>query len=216
MAVWDSSTNTAFESRGQFFLDPTDPEARQYGLDLAVEVCASGIDEIQFDYVRFPDALTSDAVLDQGTSDEVRVPTINGFLTQAVDQLHPMGCAVAADIFGFLTTAGDDGYIGQQWEEVAMIVDVVSPMVYPSHYSTGWYEFENPNEHPGPMVRNALSDGIKRLPRNVVVRPWLQDFGYNPAQVRAQIDSAEEFGLGWMLWNSASEVTTSALISVNN
>lgn len=216
MAVWDSSTNTAFESRGQFFLDPTDPEARQYGLDLAVEVCASGIDEIQFDYVRFPDALTSDAVLDQGTSDEVRVPTINGFLTQAVDQLHPMGCAVAADIFGFLTTAGDDGYIGQQWEEVAMIVDVVSPMVYPSHYSTGWYEFENPNEHPGPMVRNALSDGIKRLPRNVVVRPWLQDFGYNPGQVRAQIDSAEEFGLGWMLWNSASEVTTSALVSVNN
>lgn len=214
MAVWDSSTNTAFESRGQFFLDPTDPEARQYGLDLAVEACASGIDEIQFDYVRFPDALTPDAMLDEGISDEVRVPTINRFLTQAVELLHPMGCAVAADIFGFLTTATDDGYIGQQWEEVAMIVDVVSPMVYPSHYTTGWYEFENPNDHPGPMVQNALSDGIKRLPRNVVVRPWLQDFGYDQSQVRAQIDSAEKFGLGWMLWNSASEVTISALTSV--
>ena len=211
MAIWDSSTNTPFESRGQFFLDPTDPEARQYGLDLANEVCDSGIDEVQFDYVRFPDALTSDAVLDQGVGDEVRVPTINGFLTEAVAQLHPQGCAVGADIFGFLTTASDDGYIGQQWEEMAMIVDVVSPMVYPSHYSTGWYEFENPNDHPGPMVRNALSDGIDRLPRNVVVRPWLQDFGYDQNQVRAQIESAEEFGLGWMLWNSASDVTTSAL-----
>ena len=211
LAVWDAAANSPFESRGQLFLDPTDPEARQYGLELAVEACSLGIDEIQFDYVRFPDALTSDAVLDQGVGDEVRVPTINGFLTQAVEQLHPTGCAVAADIFGFLTTAGDDGYIGQQWEEMAMIVDVVSPMLYPSHYSTGWYEFENPNDHPGPMVRNALSDGMDRLPRNVVVRPWLQDFGYDQSQVRAQIESAEEFGLGWMLWNSASDVTTSAL-----
>ena len=214
MAVWNSATNSPFESRGQFFLDPTDPEARQYGLDLAVEVCASGIDEIQFDYVRFPDALTSDAVLDFGVGDEVRVPTINGFLTQAVELLHPMGCAVAADIFGFLTTASNDGYIGQQWEEMAMIVDVVSPMVYPSHYDPGWYGFENPNDHPGPLVSNALSDGMDRLPRNVVVRPWLQDFGYDRNQVRAQIDSAEALGLGWMLWNSASEVTISALSSV--
>lgn len=214
MAVWDSSTNSPFESRGQFFLDPTDPDARQYGLDLADEVCGSGIDEIQFDYVRFPDALTPDAVLDQGIGDDVRVPTINGFLTQAVERLHPQGCAVAADVFGFLTTASDDGYIGQQWEEMAMIVDVVSPMVYPSHYSADWYGFENPNDHPGPMVQNALSDGIDRLPRNVVVRPWLQDFGYDQGQVRAQIESAEAFGLGWMLWNSASEVTTAALNSI--
>ena len=179
-----------------------------------MEVCASGIDEVQFDYVRFPDAITPDAVLDEGIGDEVRVPTINGFLAEAVALLHPMGCAVAADIFGFLTTATDDGFIGQQWEEVAMIVDVVSPMVYPSHYSTGWYNFENPNDNPGPMVQNALSDAIQRLPRNVVVRPWLQDFGYDRGQVREQIDSAEQFGLGWMLWNSTSEVTTSALTPV--
>lgn len=211
MAVWDSSTNQPFNANGQYFLDPTDPDARQYGLQLAVEACSKGIDEIQFDYVRFPDSRTDTSVFDEGVSDEVRVPTINGFLTEAVQLLHPLGCAVAADIFGFLTTASDDGYIGQQWEEMAMIVDVVSPMVYPSHYSSGWYDFENPNEHPGPMVRNALSDGIRRLPRNTVVRPWLQDFAYDASQVRAQIEEAEQFGLGWMLWNATSSVTTNAL-----
>jgi len=211
MAVWDSSLGQPFESRGQFFLDPTDPDARAYGLELASEVCESGIDEIQFDYVRFPDALTADAVLDQGAGDTVRVPTISGFLTEAVAILHPKGCAVAADVFGFLTTAVDDGGIGQQWEDIAMIVDVVSPMVYPSHYDAGWYTFDDPNDHPGPMVQRALSDGLDRLPRNVVVRPWLQDFGYDESQVRAQIESAESFGLGWMLWNSASEVTVGAL-----
>jgi hypothetical protein len=126
-----------------------------------------------------------------------------------------MGCAVGADVFGFITRVGqpDDGGIGQNWEAIANIVDVISPMVYPSHYSTGWYGFEVPNNHPGPMVRAALTDGLNRLPRNVIVRPWLQDFGssYGPEQVRAQIDAAEEFGLGWMLWNSASRVTVGAL-----
>ena len=62
------------------------------------------------------------------------------------------------------------------------------------------------------MVGNALSDGMDRLPRSVVVRPWLQDFGYDAGQVRAQIASAEDFGLGWMLWNATSTVTTEALL----
>ena len=60
--------------------------------------------------------------------------------------------------------------------------------------------------------QNALEDAVERLSRNVVVRPWLQDFGYSAAQVRALIDSAEKHGLGWMLWNAVSEVTTEALL----
>jgi hypothetical protein len=215
MAVWDTATNAPFHFNRQYFLDPTNPEARQYGLDLAVEVCAMGIDEVQFDYVRFPDRRPESVRFDGGVSYEVRVNTINQFLRDAVDLLHPMGCAVGADVFGFITRVGqpDDGGIGQNWEAIANIVDVISPMVYPSHYSTGWYGFEVPNNHPGPMVRAALTDGLNRLPRNVIVRPWLQDFGssYGPEQVRAQIDAAEEFGLGWMLWNSASRVTVGAL-----
>jgi hypothetical protein len=211
MAVLDETTNAPANHNEQYFLDPTDPETRQYGLELAVEACSLGVDEIQFDYVRFQDQGLDTAVFDQELDEASRVATINGFLTEAVALLHPMGCAVGADVFGFITTAADDGQIGQYWEDVTSIVDVVSPMVYPSHYSTGWFGFDVPNDHPGPMVTNALSDGISRLPRNVVVRPWLQDFGYTADQVKAQIDSAEALGLGWMLWNAASEVTVGAL-----
>lgn len=211
MAVWDSATNRPYSSRGQYFLDPTDPDAREYGMQLAVEACSMGLDEIQFDYVRFPDDRPESIVFDGGVSPEVRLSTITTFLKDAVATLHPMGCAVAADVFGYLTTAVDDGGIGQRWEDVAQIVDVVSPMVYPSHYDADWYGYENPNDHPGPMVTRALSDGMDRLPGEVVVRPWLQDFGYDASQVRAQIDSAEAFGLGWMLWNAKSAVTTDAL-----
>jgi hypothetical protein len=63
------------------------------------------------------------------------------------------------------------------------------------------------------MVTRALEDGMERLARNVVVRPWLQDFGYTTEQVRTQIEVAEQFGMGWMLWNAASEVTVDALTS---
>jgi hypothetical protein len=211
MAVWDSATNTPYSANGQYFLDPTDPDARAYGLSLAAEACQLGVDEIQFDYVRFPDNRRESATFDEGVSADIRMATINGFLTEAIALLHPMGCAVGADVFGFITRAIDDGAIGQRWEDIASIVDVVSPMVYPSHYSTGWYGFEVPNDHPGPMVENAISDGLDRLPRPVVVRPWLQDFGYSADQVRAQIDATEQFGLGWMLWNARSNVTLDAL-----
>ena len=211
LAVWDSEANAPFNSRGQYFLDPTNPEAADYGIRLAAEACSKGVDEVQFDYIRFPDDRSEAAVFQGGVSEEARLASINGFLAEAVEILHAMGCTVAADVFGYLTTDPGDGGIGQRWEDVAMIVDVISPMIYPSHYDVGWYGFANPNEHPGPMIRNALTDAMERLPRTVVVRPWLQDFGYTASQVRAQIDVAEEFGLGWMLWNAASNVTTGAL-----
>lgn len=210
LAVWDAAAQAPYESRGQYFLDPTDADARQYGLDLAAEACRMGVDEVQFDYVRFPDDRSESATFDGGVSPEIRVSTISGFLSEAIATLRPMGCAVAADIFGYLTSAADDGGIGQRWEDVASIVDVVSPMLYPSHYDPLFFGFPS-DENPGEVVDQALGSGMERLTREVVVRPWLQDFGYDEGQVRAQIDSAEQYGLGWMLWNASSNVTVDAL-----
>lgn len=211
MAVWDTATGAPYHDDGQYFLDPTDPAAQAYALELAVEACEAGVDEIQFDYVRFPDQRSQTTRFDAGVSAEIRVDTVRDFLATAVAQLHPLGCAVAADIFGFITRAIDDGGIGQQWEDVTAVVDVASPMLYPSHYASGWYGFTRPNEHPAELVGRALDDGIGRLARQIVMRPWLQDFGYTSEQVRAQIEEANERGLGWMLWNAQSEVSVEAL-----
>lgn len=211
MAVWDSDINGPYSANNQYFLDPTDPEARAYGMALAMEACAAGVDEIQFDYVRFPDARRESAQFDGGVTGEVRVATITDFLSEAVTILRPMGCAVAADIFGFITTAVDDGGIGQKWEELTAVLDVASPMLYPSHYGNGWFGYDNPNDYPGEVVGQALEDAMERNSTNLVIRPWLQDFGYSTEGVRSQIDSAESFGLGWMLWNAKSVVTVEAL-----
>lgn len=211
MAVWDDATGAPLHSNGQYFLDPTDPAARDYALGLAAEACSTGLDEIQFDYVRFPDYRPETSQFDEGVSLETRITTINQFLAESVELLHPMGCAVAADIFGFITTTPDDGGIGQKWEDLTEVLDVASPMLYPSHYGTGWFGYDNPSDYPSDVVRRALEDAMERLGRKIVVRPWLQDFSYEATQVRSQIDSAEEFGLGWMLWNASSNVTVAAL-----
>ncbi len=211
MAVWDTELDEPYASGSQYFLDPTDPAAQAYALELAVEACKMGVDEIQFDYVRFPDGRRPSARFDGGANAEVRTPAVRDFLATAVAELHPLGCAVAADIFGFLTKAIDDGGIGQRWEDLTAVLDVASPMLYPSHYASGWGGFDNPNDHPAEMVGTALDDGLGRLTRQTVVRPWLQDFGYTAAQVRAEIAEAEERGLGWMLWNAQSNVTVEAL-----
>ena len=217
IAVFDTTTGGPYQKAGQYFLDPSNAEARAYALELAVEACQAGVDEIQFDYIRFPDGFPDYVAFDAGTgvemraSQDARVATIESFMLSAREALHPLGCAVAADIFGFITTAQDDGGIGQKWSVVTDALDVVSPMVYPALYGRDWYGYERPFDNPGPIVDNALSDGIERLDSGAVIRPWLQDWAYTDDQVRAQIDSAEKYGLGWMLWNPFSNVSEGAL-----
>jgi hypothetical protein len=123
-----------------------------------------------------------------------------------------MGCATAADIFGWITNTPSDGNIGQQFESIVGAIDVVSPMIYPSHYSAGWYGFDVPNDHPGPVVTRASQDALARMGRSqAVLRPWLQDFWYTPAQVKTQIMAVDGLGLGWMLWNIVSEFSVSGI-----
>ena len=185
------------------WIDARDPANWEYPLDLAVEACELGFDEIQFDYVRFPTGQASaQAQRTDPTTEEERVGTITGFLTEARSRLHPKGCALSAAIFGIVVSSPDDQGIGQRPEEVSSVVDAVSPMVYPSHYSPGWLGFSDPNDHPGPVTADALDDASPRLEAVAQLRPWLQAFYYNGGQVKAGIFAAEERGHGWLLWNA--------------
>jgi hypothetical protein len=211
-AVLDAATGAPMVRNGQQFLDPHDPDARRYALDLARAACDAGVDEVQFDYVRFPDGGQTTLIFDGPTDATTRQATITAFLAEARADMVSRGCATAADIFGWITNTTSDGGIGQQLEALAATVDVLSPMIYPSHYSTGWYGFTVPNDHPGPVVTRASRDALERLPHSAaVLRPWLQDFWYTPDQVREQIDAIDGLNLGWMLWNILSEFSVSGV-----
>lgn len=194
------------------WIDPTIEEAWEYPLQLAVEACELGFDEIQFDYVRFP-AGTTAAVAQRNNprTEEERVAAIGAFLREARSRLHPLGCPLSADIFAIVLSSPDDQGIGQRPEDVSAIVDAVSPMVYPSHYSDGWLGFPTPNDHPGPVVADALDDGMARMAGATPLRPWLQAFYYSPGQILAEIEEAEQRGIGWILWNAVGNYAASAL-----
>ena len=216
-----NADGTAFEKNGQYFLDPTDPAARQYALDLAQEACEAGVHEIQFDYVRFPDGFGSSVRFDGGAAylgayndpaaGAARVGVIAAFLQQARDLLNPLGCAVSADVFAIILSVPDDQGIGQRTEDLSGAVDAISPMIYPDHYSDGSFGYDKPFDNPFGVIDAALAAGMPRLQATAIMRPWLADYYYGPAEVRAEIDAAEKYGIGWMLWNANSNHTPGAL-----
>jgi hypothetical protein len=211
MAVWDSDLNAPYSANGQWFLDPTDPDARDYAMSLAVEACNAGVDEIQFDYVRFPSGETVQTSGQLDMTQAERVGAIEGFLEEGKRRLHSMGCAVSADVFGIILGTDNDQGIGQRPEELTLHLDAFSPMVYPSHYSDGWIGFDDPNEHPYDVTSDAIKDGLARIQAGVILRPWLQAFWWTDEQIRRSIQAAEDHDVGWILWNAVSNFSSAAI-----
>lgn len=195
-------------------------EVWEYDTALAREAAELGFDEIQLDYIRFP----SDGPLDEAEygvphNAETRAAAIRDFLAGVRAALAPTPAYLAVDVFGLTFWELSDGGIGQNLEAIAPVVDYICPMIYPSHFYPGSMGFDIPNDHPYEVILWSLENGGERVPEAAPkFRPWLQDFSYGEgipygdAEVRAQIDAAEDFGSsGWMLWNAASDYHEGAL-----
>ena len=193
------------------WMDPRNRDAWQYNLDLAVEACELGFDEIQLDYIRFP---SGEAVAESGQLDmtqEARVGAVAEFLAAARRLLHPLGCSVSGDVFAIVVGSPDDEGIGQRPEELSVQLDALSPMIYPSHYSDGWLGYADPNEYPYEVTFDAIEDTLRRVEPGTAVRPWLQSFWWTSAQIRRSIQAAEDLGVGWMLWNVVSNYSRDSI-----
>jgi hypothetical protein len=180
-----------------------------YNIQIAIEAAQYGFDEIQFDYVRFPDAL--DLQLSMPNTEENRVKAISEFLMEAKKRLRPYNVFLSADIFGYVCWNPNDTFIGQKLEELIDLLDYFSPMLYPSGFQYGIPGYRTPVANPYEIVYLSLKRAQKRsnLP-SIRFRPWLQAFRdyafdkrcFQGEEIRSQIKAAEEFGShGWMLWN---------------
>ena len=203
-AIIDSKTNSPYSQNGQYFLDPSDKKSREYVLNIALEACLLGFDEIQFDYIRYPDTSYQGLVYDEVSSFENRTKNINTFLSEATKALHDIGCLASADIFGYVLNAKNDNGIGQYLETIVESVDFISPMVYPSHYSNGSFGYQYPNKYPYEVISAALNDGLSRGIEIKQLRPYLQGFWHTTEDVRLNIKAAEDMGLDWIIWNNSS------------
>jgi hypothetical protein len=209
------------DKKGNPWLDPHQDGPWHYAADLACEAVGLGFSEIQFDYVRFPDDkhLVAEATFPLARG-RLRAQVIREQLLTTRARLKPLGVPVTADVFGLTATDTTDMGIGQKWEQFINTVDVVLPMMYPSHYNPGSYGIANPNAHPSETIAHGLKDAHRRsagIPGAATLRPWYQDFTLGPphytaTEVRAQIEAGYANGVpGWVLWNPRSMYTESAI-----
>ncbi|HBF36947.1 MAG TPA: GTP-binding protein, partial [Firmicutes bacterium] len=212
LAVKNLTGDLWHDYRGLSWVDPYNKEVWDYNISIAKEAVDYGFREIQFDYVRF----TSDGNIRDCRYPEadgrVKSDVIRDFLKYAYQELKPMGVKVSADVFGLTCSAKDDMGIGQVMGKVAEGVDVICPMVYPSHYYRGEYQIADPDSEPYETVFRSLTDAkqkIANVPHKVVIRAWLQDFSlrnhYGREQLQAQIRAVENAGFKeWIFWNPSS------------
>ncbi|MBC7339963.1 MAG: polysaccharide deacetylase family protein [Firmicutes bacterium] len=215
-AIRDHEGRPWRDQNGWYWTNPYLRQVWEYNADLAEQAVLLGFDEVQFDYVRFPDnpgRVARTAVLDNPDG-LGRSEAIVAFLRLARERLAGKAF-LSADVFGLTTTTADDMGIGQDFSAICQVVDYISPMVYPSHYyNAGIYGLPVPEANPYQVVKRALQDAkAKARGTPAIVRPWLQDFSmrirYGRAEVEAQIRACHEEGVDqWLLWNPANVYTT--------
>ena len=203
-AVFDSRLNKPYSQNGQFFLDPSSKKVQDYIINIAIESCRLGFDEIQYDYIRYPDSSSKFMQFDTKNDFENRVNNINSFLSKSRQLLHNEGCLLSADTFGYILTNKQDGGIGQNLETIVENVDFISPMVYPSHYTNGSFGYQNPNEHPYEVITAALTDALDRGVDKDKIRPFLQGFWHSNEDIRNNIKAASDLEMDWLIWNILS------------
>ncbi|MFP4697209.1 MAG: putative glycoside hydrolase [Eubacteriales bacterium] len=214
------------------WLNPYNRDSWEYIVDIAKEAAKVGFKEIQFDYIRF-EATSSlrNADLGPESEDKKRTEIILEFLDYANEELEDYNVVISADVFGIIFLSHRDGEnIGQDYIEMSKRLDVISPMVYPSHYGKGgyygapsdihsdWYPYEI--LYGSMMNSNKELDKIPEKENRPIVRPWLQAFTakhlkspnyrvYGGEELREQIQGTYDAGLEeWILWNSSSNYNT--------
>jgi hypothetical protein len=244
LAVKRASDGAIWRDRkGIGWLDAGSREAWGYILAIAKESHRIGFDELNFDYIRFPsDGNMRDIYYPFSENNILADPdfgkanTLKSFFAYLDSELEELNIPISADLFGMTTTNKDDLNIGQVLEFALPYFDYIAPMVYPSHYPTGFRGYQNVNAYPYEIVNFSMTEAVRRVNelktelasttpdspylsklKTSQLRPWLQDndypVHYTPAMVRAQINATYDAGLNsWMLWDAANTYTRAALL----
>jgi hypothetical protein len=204
------------DKQGLTWVNPYHHELWDYNIGVATEAAALGFAEIQFDYIRFPEPYpTLPKQAFPGANGVSKSDVLAAFLREARARLSPLGVRTTADVFGLVTTIKIPLEVGQQWEALASVTDVLLPMVYPSHYVPGSFGIARPDAAPYEIVKAAVSRAVERNTalgiKGERVRPYLQAFTlgkppYGDAELAAQFRATYESGVnGWILWNPGSQ-----------
>ncbi|HJU64114.1 MAG TPA: putative glycoside hydrolase [Gemmatimonadaceae bacterium] len=204
------------DKQGLTWVNPYDRSIWEYNIRVAEEMVRAGFGEIQFDYIRFPEPYRSlPQQVFPGDNGVAKPQILAEFLKSACERIGKLGGRCTADIFGLVTTVPGALEIGQQWEVLAPVTDVLLPMVYPSHYPRGAFGLPRPNAEPYKVIHAAIARAAERNKKLGIttpehVRPWLQAFSlgqpkYGAHEIREQKRAVYDAGYqGWILWHPGS------------
>jgi hypothetical protein len=203
------------DKEGLAWVNAHNRQVWEYNLAVAEELVSLGFEEIQWDYIRFPEPYRSlpKQVFPGATLS--KPDALASFLKLAQQRLSKLGARNTADVFGLVTTVRGALEVGQQWEKLSPNVDVILPMVYPSHYPRGSFRIERPNADPYNVIKIAIDTARVRdeklgITKAEHVRPWIQAFSlgnpkYGPEEIKAQKKAIYDAGYkGWVLWSPGS------------
>lgn len=219
--------------KGDSFVNPFMKEVWKYDIDVAKAAAKAGFQDIQFDYVRFPEGFENQADSltynkgeyknSQMSSGDQRVDTITKFLEYANKELKPMGVNVSADVFGYSALVENAPGIGQSFPKISKNVDAISSMIYPSHWSNGDFGLQAPDTEPYKTVNryiqkeNSLLDTLGK--DKPISRPWIQDFtasylgagnyiDYDTKAISEEVQALKDNGVNeFLLWNAGNDYT---------
>jgi hypothetical protein len=204
------------DKEGLAWVNAYNKDVWEYNFRVAEELTKLGFDEIQWDYIRFPEPYRSlPQQVFPGSNGVSKADALAAFLKVAKERLNKLGVRSTADVFGFVTTVRAPLEIGQHWERLAPVSDVLLPMCYPSHYPRGTWGIARPNAEPYRILKIAIDSARVRnqklgITKPEHVRPWIQAFSlgqpkYDASHVREQKRAIYDAGYdGWVLWSPGS------------
>jgi hypothetical protein len=216
LAVQSRASHQPWRENGKLvWSDPSRAEVQDYNLALARYVAQSGVDEVQFDYVRFPaEGDQKDAQFAfQSDPKMQRDDVIANFLKKAYGELHAQGVLLSLDVFGVMAWQRqvDISHTGQDIVKMAGYCDVLSPMIYPSHFF-GMDGYAHPGDEPEHFISTSMDQYRKvTVGTGVTLRPWLQAFAwktktYSPQYILTQVSASKAHGgTGFLFWNAGND-----------
>lgn len=215
--VISRTDGTMLKHSGSYWPSPYNREVWQFTINLAKEaVNLFGFNEIQFDYVRFPDRISSYKNIDfKNLYEETKAEAVQRFLMYATDELHKLNVYVSADVFGESSWGYVTAY-GQYWPAISNVVDAISAMPYTDHFDKNKTYWENPYQT---MLNWGKTAALRQqeIKTPAVARTWITAYdtpywapyvAYNGEKLEEQIEGLYKAGLtgGYMTWNSGSNL----------
>lgn len=197
----------------------------EYNVALACEAVEKiGFNEINFDYVRFPDRIMNiEGSIDMRNSyKETKVQAIQRFVSYAAERLHEKHAYISIDVFGEAANSGYTTPYGQYWPAISNVADVICGMPYPDHFSNGYYGVDKPWNHPYEILNawgKRVMDRQNETPSPAKVRTWVQCYhvlrfvdrngiDYNAENIEKEIRGLFDAGLtdGYVTWLSSGNL----------